>query len=235
MPAGVLALARPRHIGEDRPLRSGCEEGPVFVRVAIADPLPIYRQGLRSVLQEDTSLALDLFDSRTPNDLRDWIQRDERTVVLVTVESAGDWELLAEVRRLRADAIIVAVLTEPSVGNQVRALGAGAVATVARDATPDEVRTVVRAAARGQSLLGVEVLRTILAAREVPVREIDEPTDDEMAWLRQLAHGGTVVDLARRSGYSERMMFRLLRDLYAKLGVENRSGALLRARDRGWV
>jgi DNA-binding NarL/FixJ family response regulator len=31
------------------------------------------------------------------------------------------------------------------------------------------------------------------------------------------------------------MMFRLLRDLYTRLGASNRTEALMRARDRGWI
>jgi hypothetical protein len=53
--------------------------------------------------------------------------------------------------------------------------------------------------------------------------------------LRDLAQGRTVAQVADRSGYSERMMFRLLRDLYTELGVTNRTEAMLLARERGWM
>jgi DNA-binding CsgD family transcriptional regulator len=42
-------------------------------------------------------------------------------------------------------------------------------------------------------------------------------TDDEIAWLRHLSEGNTVTDLADRVGYSERMMYRLLADIYKRL------------------
>lgn len=65
------------------------------------------------------------------------------------------------------------------------------------------------------------------ASGDLTLREID--------WLQQLARGITVADLAERAGYSERMMFRLLRTLYAELHASHRTEALIRARDRGWV
>jgi DNA-binding CsgD family transcriptional regulator len=57
----------------------------------------------------------------------------------------------------------------------------------------------------------------------------------EMEWLRQLASGTTVAKLADGAGYSERAMFRLLRDLYQRMGAQNRTEALLKARQRGWL
>jgi DNA-binding CsgD family transcriptional regulator len=45
----------------------------------------------------------------------------------------------------------------------------------------------------------------------------------------------TVRQLADRAGYSERMMFRLLRDLYDRLRVKGRTEALMLARERGWL
>jgi len=41
--------------------------------------------------------------------------------------------------------------------------------------------------------------------------------------------------IAERAGYSERMMFRLLRDLYQRWGVANRTEAIIHARDNGWL
>jgi DNA-binding CsgD family transcriptional regulator len=44
-----------------------------------------------------------------------------------------------------------------------------------------------------------------------------------------------VVRLADRAGYSERAMFRLLRQLYLRIGARNRTEALMRAHERGWL
>jgi len=42
---------------------------------------------------------------------------------------------------------------------------------------------------------------------------------EEAEWLDALARGATVVSLADDYGYSERVMFRRLRDLYERLGA----------------
>jgi DNA-binding NarL/FixJ family response regulator len=43
----------------------------------------------------------------------------------------------------------------------------------------------------------------------------------------------TVHDLADKTGYSERAMFRFLAGLYGKMGVSNRTEAVLLASQRG--
>jgi DNA-binding NarL/FixJ family response regulator len=234
----VSVLARRRPVGKDqrsrRPAETWGGDSPVFVRVAIADPLPIFRRGLRAVLGE-AGIRAEIFDMESPDDLRDWLTRDEHRVVLLTVQVDADWDLLADLGRSRPGATLVAVLPEPSTGAYVRAVRAGAAVAVGRAAEPGHLGEVVRAAATGLSLLPVDVIRALASDRAAEVAEPGVPSDSEVAWLRQLAHGGTVGDLARRAGYSERMMFRLLRDLYAKLGVANRAEALFRAHERGWV
>jgi DNA-binding CsgD family transcriptional regulator len=41
--------------------------------------------------------------------------------------------------------------------------------------------------------------------------------------------------LAEQAGYSERAMFRLLKNIYSRLGVRNRTQALMLAKDQGWL
>jgi DNA-binding CsgD family transcriptional regulator len=50
-----------------------------------------------------------------------------------------------------------------------------------------------------------------------------------------LATGMTVAQLAAKAGYSERAMFRLLRSLYVRMGAKNRTEALIRAYEHGWI
>ncbi len=55
----------------------------------------------------------------------------------------------------------------------------------------------------------------------------------ERQWLRSLAEGATVVEVAAASGYSARHMRRLLADVYRRLGVTGRVPALVAAAKLG--
>jgi DNA-binding NarL/FixJ family response regulator len=87
---------------------------------------------------------------------------------------------------------------------------------------------------RGGYVLPAVVVRELLR-RAARWDEDVRLTERELAWLRDLAQGLTVAQVAARSGYSERMIFRFFRDLYEGLGVANRTEALLLARERGWI
>jgi DNA-binding NarL/FixJ family response regulator len=136
------------------------------------------------------------------------------------------------------DLVIVAVLEETTVPTYVQALVAGATAVVRRDASPETMRRTFEDAVNGMTLLPAEVVRALVSS--------DEPTGTdegggvalsrrEVEWLRELASGATVAKLAEKAGYSERAMFRLLRTLYAQMGVQSRTQALMLAKERGWL
>jgi DNA-binding NarL/FixJ family response regulator len=55
----------------------------------------------------------------------------------------------------------------------------------------------------------------------------------ECDWLRALAEGTTVAELAERIGYSEREMFRMLGTLYEKIGARNRTESIIWATRHG--
>jgi DNA-binding NarL/FixJ family response regulator len=83
---------------------------------------------------------------------------------------------------------------------------------VPRDAAPATARAAFEAAVNGNSLLPIEVLQALASAPgDATIATTgDTPTAREIEWLRELAHGVSVAQLADRAGYSERMMFRLL-------------------------
>jgi DNA-binding NarL/FixJ family response regulator len=174
------------------------------------------------------------FEPETPEDLLTWVRQDQRLVVLLTVQMPRDWSLLATLCRTRADLVAIAVLTEPSTEAYVRAIMAGATVAVPRDAVPSTMRWVFEEAVRGTTVLPTEVVRTLALSRESGVGEAELPTA-QVEWLRALAQGITVAQLAERHGYSERAMFRHLRDLYARMGAKGRTEALMLANRRGWL
>jgi DNA-binding NarL/FixJ family response regulator len=198
------------------------------IRIAVFDPLPAYRRGIMASLDEAG------LQPEAPRDLLEWALAAPRQVILMTLESSDDWSLLVTLRAARPDLPIVAVIPDASVPAQVRAIVSGATAALPRDATPETVQQVLKAAADGVSVLPTEVVRALSTRREA---EPSEPglSDRELEWLRELAKGTTVAQLAERAGYSERAMFRLLRTLYGRLQVRNRTEALMHAQQRGWL
>lgn len=82
-------------------------------------------------------------------------------------------------------------------------------------------------------MLPIEVLRALSAVVVPHESGGDQLTPQEVGWLRDLARGHTVVQLAEAAGYSERMMFRLLRSVYQRLNARTRTEAMMTASARG--
>jgi DNA-binding NarL/FixJ family response regulator len=196
-------------------------------RIAVADPLPAFRRGVIEILRDAG------FEPEAPEDVLAWVHDEQPKAVVLTIRTDTDWELLERLRHATAGIVLMALLDPVTVESSVRALRAGAVCAVARDASPATIREAFRAAMQGQSLLGVDVLRALTAP--AGVSPPDRPSAEERRWLRDLSRGRTVGELAADAGYSERMMFRLLRDLYTRFGATGRTDALIMAQSRGWL
>jgi DNA-binding NarL/FixJ family response regulator len=110
---------------------------------------------------------------------------------------------------------------------------AGARSVVGRHVTAATLLRTVAATIEGQTVLPAGVAAAL--AHGVSADGEAALTTEKLSWLQALASGTTVADLARRAGYSERAMFRLLRALYREMGVNSRLEALMRAREGGWM
>ncbi len=196
------------------------------IRVAISDPLPLLRTGVAAVLAAEGHPVTE------PDDLLDWSADGEPGLVVMGLTTPSRWHLLSDLGRERPALRTVALITDEAAAS--RAVLNGAVAVLSREVSGAHLREACRAVLRDECLLPAAVVRELLRriARWDPEVRL---ADRELGWLRDLAQGHSVAAIASESGYSERMMFRLLRDLYAKLGVANRTEAMMLARERGWM
>jgi DNA-binding NarL/FixJ family response regulator len=201
------------------------------LRVAVWDPLPVYRQGMVAALGGTSNSRYHLEE---PTDLVSWATRKERRVVLMTIESAQDLESLKRIGRLERKPIVVTLLDDLSAEACIKVLSAGAIGVVARNAEPEEIRQALDQALKGRTTLPVTVV-TALIARSSSRTEVDQPSERDTKWLKDLSQGVTVARLAETMGYSERAMYRLLRDLYRRMDVRNRTEAVLKAAQSGWI
>nr|WP_062342824.1 response regulator transcription factor [Herbidospora sakaeratensis] len=201
----------------------------MFIRIAVFDPLPLYRHGIIAILREAG------LSSEAPEEVFAWMDNDHFPLVVLSLQASDDWELLERLCRTRSNLLVIALLPDDAIATHVRALASGAVATLPREAEPSAVRATVEAVISGRTVLPIGVLRGLTSHDAATTPEPALLSPRELEWLRHLSTGATVADLAERAGYSERMMFRLLRDLYKRMRAGNRTEALLLAREHGWI
>lgn len=191
------------------------------VRIAVHDPASSYRRGLGAALAQ-AGFATEDHEAGAHGALMDV------DVVLFTIRSANDWQALREILTVNTMVTMVALLVDPTPDRHAEALRSGAHAAVSWEAAPEEIVDVVRAALDGKTLLSTPVARAI-AGSGPGLYDPEWVTEDEIAWLRLLAGGATVQQLAEKVGYSERALYRMLHGLYGRMRVSSRTEAILQA------
>jgi DNA-binding NarL/FixJ family response regulator len=205
----------------------GQGDSPVQGELAVLDPLPVFEMGLLTLLESGgTRLG-------NTEALGGWLARTPQGILLLTVLEEHVWDVLSHAAAHEGINVIAALdpFTEVAA---TRALRAGAANVVARNAHPAVFRRVLADTLADVITLSRSSLRTAIATPRLN-RDRAVISDTELAWLRALASGSSVSSLAQSAMYSERMMYRKLRELYARLGVARRTQALMLARDEGWL
>lgn len=193
------------------------------VKIAVSDPLPLLTDGIRA------ALTAQGFSAQTPDDLQHWAGQEPDAIIVLTICEDTHWDVL---RRLaRASHIVIVLLEHDAMPMGVRAIREGARAALPRDVTAPTLVRTVQAALEGQVVMPLAVSRDLITATHAL-----GPThfsERQEAWIRDLAAGMTVAQVAHTAGYSERAMYRLLKELYSLLGVSSRLEAIMRAKELG--
>lgn len=200
------------------------------VQVAVVDPLPLFRDGAVAALTADGYVV------QTPGDVVAWAGQVRGAVVLLTVQAEADWGVLARLGETgSAVNPLVVLLGEESAAAGVRAVRAGARSVLDRQVSAEVLRRTVSATIDGQAVLPAAVAAMLVSGSGTDADPARVLSAEKLSWLRALAAGSTVAQLARQAGYSERAMFRLLRSLYRDMGVGGRVQALMSAQEQGWL
>jgi DNA-binding NarL/FixJ family response regulator len=115
------------------------------------------------------------------------------------------------------------------------AIRAGARGYLLKDADADELLDVIERVWRGESVIDPSLTERVFAAvRQIPTPPpTDALTDRETDILRCLAVGDDNRTIAAKLFLSEKTVSNRLSEIFAKLGVQNRTQAALVARERG--
>jgi len=199
------------------------------IRIVVAEDHAVVREGLRMFLSLDPEFEI-VGEAQTGRDAIELARSLHPNVVLMDLLMPGvdGITATAAIREAQPDVEVVAltsVLEDASVAGAIRA---GAVGYLLKNASPDELRSAIRAAAQGQVRLSPEA-----AARLVrEVRAPDSPetlTKREIEVLRLVAAGRANKEIARELEVAEQTIKAHVSSILSKLGVQSRTQAALHA------
>jgi DNA-binding NarL/FixJ family response regulator len=204
-----------------------------MIRLLIADDHSVVRTGLRHLVAtfDDVELVGAAADGEEAVAL---CADHDPDVVLMDLEMPVLDGIEATRRIVEAQPrVAVVVLTSFSDREQIlRALDAGAVGYLLKDAEPAELERAVRAAARGEAPLDPRAGRALLQDR-ASGSPLDGLSEREREVLAMVARGLPNKLIARELGISEKTVKAHLTSVYRTIGVTDRTQAALWAERHG--
>ena len=198
-----------------------------MIRVAHADDHKVVRMGMEQLLGtfDDVEVVGSAPGGREAVDL--CVQA--RVDVLLLDLSMPEMDGIEVTRRLVADSPGTRVVVFTSFSDRdgiVRALDAGAVGYLLKDAEPEEIHAAIRAASRGEAPITPRAAAALLADRRERSPGI-ELTAREREVLLLVVEGLANKQIARRLQISEKTVKGHLTNLFQRIGVTDRTQAAL--------
>ena len=212
-----------------------------MTRVAIVDDQTLVRQGIHSLLALSDEIEV-IAEGANGDDALTIVADNNLDVLILDLRMPRrDGIATLEAMRDRGDTVPVLVLTTFDDDELVlRALRAGARGYLLKDVTLDQLVGAVHTLAAGGNLLQPaltdRLLRAVVAARPIPVEGFAYPeplTARELDVLRLIAAGYSNNEIAKALHLAPGTVKNHVTAVLLKLGVRDRTRAVLRALDLG--
>ena len=201
-----------------------------MIRVFIVAASPLIRRGLQSMLSDS---RFDIVGSVADlESVSGQLVDAEPEVVLVEAAADAQEELLNSIEdaEVGEEYAVVVLSEQPKTAWLSRALRAGVRAVLPRDATPDQLRAALEAAAAGLLVVHPSEVSAVLhapAALSSPISELPEQlTPREREVLQMISGGLGNKEIAGRLSISEHTVKFHVASILGKLGASTRTEAV---------
>ena len=208
-------------------------------RVLITDDQTLFRSGLAKLLEADKRIevigeagdgeeAIEMVDSMSPN------------VVLMDLKmpNLDGVEATARITQAHPEVKVLVLTTFDADNHFIQALKAGASGYVLKDSEPDAIVSSILAVVSGERVMATAVANRVLdmlTGTVTPKEFYDGLTPREIEILKLLAAGMANKQIAYKLKISEKTVRNHVSNTYEKLGIYDRSQAVLYAVRKGLV
>ena len=209
------------------------------VRLLIADDHEIVRKGLRVLLETSTEVEVVGEAANGKEALSKAAQYRPDLILLDLVMPGKDGlEVIKEIKN-NFPLVKILVLTSYSEEEKLaQALKEGALGYLLKDSSPEELLEAIKEVSQGKTHLSPELafrVVRLMTGRITPLSNSEFLTKRELEVLNLLAQGLSDREIAQRLFISPRTVGTHVSNILTKLGVKNRTQAVLLAQEKGLV
>ena len=212
-------------------------------RVLIVDDHRLILEGLQYVLEKEGMEVVGR--ATTGRQAMEMARTCEPDVVLLDIRmpDIDGLEALAAIKSSKPDAAVIILTSYRNPEYFYRAIASGAAGFLMKEGSPSQITHAIRTVLEGESIIDRQVLRDSLKALSATTKrtssadnlDIPSLTEQEIRILTMIAEGLTNSDIAEVLTVSPNTVKTHVRNIFAKLGVSDRTQAAIWAIRRGLV
>jgi len=208
------------------------------IRVLIADDHPVFRFGLRALLQAEPGFDV-VGEATSGEQAMELAAALEPDIILMDINMPGinGIEATRNILRERPN-IGVLIITMFDDDTLFAAVRAGARGYLLKGAEGEETLRAIRAVANGEAIFSPSIAQRLTqffntSASTASVPEFPQLTEREREVLTFIAEGYTNTAIAERLTLSPKTVRNHVSNIFSKLQVADRAQAIIRAREAG--
>lgn len=198
------------------------------ITVLLVDDHLVVRSGLTALLGTQPDIQV-VAEADSGEAALAAVRRHSPAVVMMDLAMGPGMDgiqAITEIRRVNPEQAVLVFTTYDSDADIVRAVDAGAIGYLLKDAAPEEIFSALRGAVQGRSVMSAPVASRLFHKLRNPDEVL---TAREAELLSLLTEGLSNKELGHRLLISGATVKTHLAHIYAKLGVESRAAAIATA------
>ncbi len=212
-----------------------------MIRLLIIDDHEMVREGLKAMLVTEPDFSI-VGDAANAEQALALIERLRPDVVLLDVRLPGvnGVEVCRIVTESYPETAVIILTTFTDENLIARCIQAGARGFIVKDIERFDLKRSIRAVARGEAALdpkaAVAVLAQLRRAPQIAGEAVPEPLSaQQLVILRLVAQGLSSREIATQLYLSENTVKGYVQEILHRLGVKNRTEAVMVAVKQGWL
>ncbi len=209
-----------------------------MIQVAIVDDQPLFSEGLGRVVEAHPGMEIVGVAHDGESGVRMCRELKPDVVLMdINMPVMNGVEATRSIRSLLPDTKVLILTVNSDDAYVFRGIKAGATGYLLKDCTPEDLSRAIKTVHAGDTIIAPEIARKMLLAFEEAEEEPSAPhlTERELEIITALAHGRANKQIARELSISEKTVRNHISNIYKKLHVYDKLGAVLYAIREGLV